>query len=416
MLIGKGLTDGFLSNEDISALVNRAFETWDLSGLKVLAIVPDSTRVVPVPLFFRLFQDALSGIVKSLDFIVASGTHLPMSNTGLFSHFGTAPRELSRKFSKTRLFSHQWNLPEELTLLGTIPADDISMLSSGLIQTELPVRINRLIQDYDILIVLSPVTPHEYTGFSGGNKSFFPGIGGHEVTNFIHWAGILPPQGNSIGDTRSPTRFLLDRAASLIPVPRLFFCPVLKNYGLSGLFIGDHNEAWEEAVKLSSKVHIIHEKRQYSTVVTKVPVMYQDMWTGAKCVTKNERIVEDDGELIVYAPHIGQLSFSHGMLIEALGYHTKDYFISHWEKFKGYPWMVLAHSTLLKPGGTYEQAKEKPRIRVRLATGIKRNICKKVNIDYANPDSIRLDDYINKEAQGFLLIHDGSEMLHQYNS
>ena len=146
---------------------------------------------------------------------------------------------------------------------------------------------------------------------------------------------------------------------------------------LVGLFIGSPEEAWDSAADLSNEVNIIYKERQFHTVLSQAPDMYDDLWTGGKCMYKLEPIVKDGGKLIIYAPHIREVSVTHGEAIEKLGYHVRDYFKKQSTKFKDIPGGILAHSTHVKGIGTFENNKENPRIDVILATGIKKETCEK---------------------------------------
>ena len=99
--------------------------------------------------------------------------------------------------------------------------------------------------------------------------------------------------------------------------------------------------------------------------------MYDEIWTGAKGFYKVEPVVADGGEVILYAPHIREISTSHPQIHE-IGYHCRDYFVKQWERFRNVHWGVLAHSTHLRGAGTYDAApgEERLRVRVTLATGI----------------------------------------------
>jgi hypothetical protein len=141
--------------------------------------------------------------------------------------------------------------------------------------------------------------------------------------------------------------------------------------------------------------------------------MYDELWTGGKCMYKLEPVLADGGELIIYAPHITEVCVSHGKVILEVGYHCRDYFLNQWEKFKSHPWGVLAHSTHVYGLGTFEKGVETPRARVTLATGIPPDICRRINLGYRDPDTISLDDYANREDEGILLVPKAGEMLFQ---
>lgn len=138
--------------------------------------------------------------------------------------------------------------------------------------------------------------------------------------------------------------------------------------------MGTPKEAWSHAADLSSEVHVTYVDQNYETVLAMMPAMYDDLWTAAKGMYKLEPVVADGGEVIIYAPHIDEFSYTHGRHIEEIGYHVRDYFVEQWDRFKDYPWGVLAHSTHLRGVGTYHDGVEVPRIRVALATGIARAV------------------------------------------
>ena len=182
---------------------------------------------------------------------------------------------------------------------------------------------------------------------------------------------------------------------------------------LKGIFIGDCVEAWEKAAELSGKVHIVYKDKPYETVLGIAPKMYDDMWTAGKVMYKLEPIVADGGTLIIYAPHIGEISYTHGENIEQVGYHTRDYFLKQMDKFAGIPRAVLAHSTHVKGIGTYIDGVEKPRINVVLATGISKGCCEKVNLGYMDYKQINTADYENREDEGVLVVQNAGEVLHR---
>jgi hypothetical protein len=136
------------------------------------------------------------------------------------------------------------------------------------------------------------------------------------------------------------------------------------------------------------------------------------LWTGGKCMYKLEPVLADGGELIIYAPHITEICVSHGKTIEAVGYHCRDYFLKQWDRFKDYPWGVLAHSTHVYGIGTFENGVEHPRARVTLATGIPRETCEKINLGYRDPATIDVEEFAGREDEGVLLVRKAGEMLY----
>ncbi|MBI5712908.1 MAG: DUF2088 domain-containing protein, partial [Chloroflexi bacterium] len=281
---------------------------------------------------------------------------------------------------------------------------EITQLSNGMFHQEVPVRLNKLVLDYDELIICGPVFPHEVAGFSGGNKYFFPGIAGADIIDFTHWLGALITSYEIIGTKDTPVRRVIDRAAAFIPKARHAFCCVVTHDHVEGVFFGAPEAAWAQAADLSAQVHVKYLARPQKQVLSVMPQMYDDIWTGAKGMYKTEPIVADGGEVIIYAPHISEISYMHGKVIRQIGYHTRDYFVKQWDKFKNYPWGVVAHSTHLRGVGTFENGIEKPRINVTLATGISREVCESVNLGYRDPKTINVDEWMKKQKNGELLV------------
>lgn len=403
----------YLVESDVRAIAANALALLSLEGQRVLLIVPDATRTAPVDMMFRVLHDLLGSVVRAFDVMIALGTHPPMSDDAINQRLGITAEERATRYAKVRMLNHAWDDPHALALLGTIPASDISELSGGLFAMDVPVTINRAIFDYDRLIIVGPVFPHEVVGFSGGNKYLFPGIGGAEILNFFHWLGAVIANPKIIGNKYTPVRAVVDRAAAMVPVPRTAFCMVVENKQLAGLFAGAPEEAWDQASDLSDQLHITYKAHPFHTVLSCAPLMYDDLWVGGKCMYKLEPVVADGGELIIYAPHITEISVTHGELIERIGYHVRDYFLAQWDKFKDEPWGILAHSTHVRGIGTYENGVEKPRVQVTLATGIPEEVCHAINLGYRDPASINPADYANREDEGVFYVPSAGEMLYR---
>ena len=402
-----------ISEQQIESIVADNLNSLALNDQRVLVIIPDHTRTMPLPLFFRLIVKHLRPRVKAIDFLVALGTHPPMSDEDLLHHVGLTADEKAAQYDDVRLMNHAWKDPNALITIGTIPRDEIAQLSNGLLRQEVPVRLNKLILDYDELLICGPVFPHEVVGFSGGNKYFFPGIAGPDIIDFTHWLGALITSYDIIGTQDTPVRRVIDRAASFIPRPRHALCSVITHEGVAGLFFGLPEEAWQAAANLSARVHVRYVDRPYRQVLSIMPEMYNEIWVGAKGMYKMEPVVADGGELIIYAPHIREISVVHGAVIKQIGYHVRDYFVKQWDQFKHLPWGVLAHSTHLRGIGSYENGVEHPRIQVTLATGIPREMCEQVNLGYRDPASIDPAEWAARNDPDLLVVPRAGEYLYR---
>jgi nickel-dependent lactate racemase len=413
MAIGRGSDSAFLTDADVRAVVDEALATVDLAGRRVLLIVPDLTRTAPIPLFFRLLHERLAPVVKKLDVLVALGTHMPLDGEQFRRLLGITREERETVFRDVALLNHHWENPAALVQIGTIEADEIERLSGGLMREPLPVRINKLVFDYDQLLVVGPVFPHEVIGFSGGNKYFFPGISGPDVIHQTHWLGALVTNYVINGTKKTPVRDVVNRAAAMIKTPRLCFSLVTVHDGLHGVYFGAPEEAWEAAAALSNRVHIRYKPQPFQSVLSMSPRMYDDLWVAAKCMYKLEPVVADGGELIIYAPHIDEVSYTHGKLIDQVGYHIRDYFVKQWDKFKDVPRAILAHATHVRGIGTFENGIETPRVRVTLASRIPEARCRRVNLGYRDPATINPKDWAAREDEGLLLVKNAGEILYR---
>jgi lactate racemase len=394
-------------------VVSRGLDEARLDGKRVLAIIPDSTRTMPMPLMFRLLTDRLMGSAAAIDFLVALGTHPAMSEAALNRLVGLTPEVRAAKYPNVRIMNHVWDDPAELKVVAHISAEEIEALSGGLMSEEVPVAINKLVFDYDVVLIVGPVFPHEVVGFSGGNKYLFPGIAGPEIIHFFHWLGAVVTNPLINGTKNTVTRQVVERAAELVGVKELCFTMVTKHHGNHAIYFGSPQEAWAAAADIAAQTHVTYCDRSYHTVLGLAPEMYDDIWTAGKVMYKLEPILANGADLIIYAPHIDEVSYTHGKLLDRIGYHTRDYFLKQMDKFEGVPRGIMAHSTHVKGIGTFEQGVEKPRCNVILATRIPKERCDRINLGYLDPDAIDIAAYEGREAEGVLVVHDAGETLHR---
>jgi len=405
-------TGSYLSKEQVLEVISEACPISEYRGKKVLLIVPDATRTCPLGMLFKGIFAQIGTVTAALDVMIALGTHQPMNEEAICHRLEISPEERRGKYGTVKLLNHEWDNPEALKYIGTISAAEIKSESGGLFAMDVPVNVNRRIFEYDQIIIVGPVFPHEVVGCSGGNKYLFPGVSGPEVLNFFHWLGAVITNPMIIGNKYTPVRKVVDRAASMVTVPKLCFCMVVDHAQLAGLFVGSPEGAWDEASDLSRKLHITYKEHPFHTVLSCAPLMYDELWVGGKCMYKLEPVVADGGELIIYAPHIHEVSVTHGAVIRRIGYHCRDYFLKQWDKFKDVPWGELAHSTHVRGIGTYEDGIEHCRVQVTLATGIPEEMCVEINLGYRDPATIEPSAFANREDEGVLLVPKAGEMLY----
>ncbi len=404
----------FFSEEKIKEIIERGTPAGLYEKKRVLVLTPDATRSCPLPMTVRAVREVIGERAARLDFMVAVGTHPPLSEEKILELYGITARDRQQQFGQCEFFCHRWDWPETFLQIGHLPEEEIERISGGLLREKVSIDINRKIYDYELILILGPVFPHEVVGFSGGAKYLFPGISGGELLHFFHWLSAVMTCKEIIGKKNTPVRQVIHKAMEKINLPIHCLAMVVRpDAGLYSFFAGDVKEAWSAAADVSSKVHIVVKQKPYRIVLGKAPEMYDEIWTGGKVMYKLEQVVADNGKLIIYAPHIDRVSSTWGDYIEKIGYHVRDYFLVQMENFKNVPRGVLAHSTHVCGTGIYQNGIEKPRIQVVLATSIPKEKCEQINLGYMNPAEIRIADYVGKEEEGILYVDHAGEILYR---
>jgi len=402
-----------LSDAELRDFIHRACSTLATRGKRVLLVVPDNTRTAPIGVVFEAIHQSLAPQAAQINVIFALGTHAPMTEEAMCERLAITPEQRHGRYAVVGMFNHAWDDPGALQRIGTIDAAQVRELSGNLFSMDVPVDINKRVFDHDIVMIIGPVFPHEVVGFSGGNKYLFPGISGPDILNFFHWLGAVVTNARIIGGKWTPVRRVVDAAAALVQKEKLCFCLLVDGRGTSGAYFGSPELAWDVASDASARLHVVKKAHPFHTILSCAPPMYDELWVGGKCMYKLEPVLADGGELIIYAPHIHEVSVVHGATIKEVGYHCRDYFLKQWDRFKHYSWGVLAHSTHVHGQGVFENGVETPRARVTLATGIDEATCRQINLGYRDWRSIDPGAFENREDEGVLLVPKAGEQLYQ---
>lgn len=399
--------------DEVRQFVAQAAEQLSPDNKRILIIIPDGTRTMPMPLMFNLLQKEVATRASACNYLVALGTHPLMTEEQLSRLMGRPV--VDGVCDGSRVFNHRWDLPETFADIGTIPADEVINISGGVLSQPIHIKINRLLFEHDQVLICGPVFPHEVVGFSGGNKYLFPGVSTGEMIHQTHWLGALLGSYNILGTLNTPVRSIIDFAATKVSVSVACVALVLRQEEIAGLYFGGAREAWKLAAEHSSEVHIEWVDRPFRRVLAVLPEMYADLWTGAKGMYKSDPAIADGGEVIINAPHINEVSHSHGPLLERIGYHCAEYFLKQAKRFAEIPRGILAHSVHLYGQGTYDAQSgiETPRIKVTLATGISEERCRALNLGHADYRSIDREAWKNRESEGIKLLPHAGEILYR---
>ena len=414
---------GELTDEQLEEIVKDTLK-YISSVKKVLLIHPDYTRTdfsnKLVPL---IYQELKNKGMEKIDSLNAGGTHREMTEIEIREKLG-----ISSQINFNHFYNHEYNDPQKLVITGEIPASFVAEKTQGELSRSIPVVVNKLItEDYDLIIALSGTLPHESAGYAGGLKVFFPGISGPEVIELLHWAAVLIGIPQIIGTIDNPAREVINQGSSYIfdriKAPTICFNMVFEEeYQVipKGLYIGTgYNgfiEAYKQAVKASSKLHVIYIDEPLNYAVQVIDQCYDEIWTAGKGSYKLQSpgVMTPGGEIIIYAPHIKcfHSRWEMDLALRQIGYHGKDYVKKYLELNPEFSKNIAAHVINVRGAGSFNvnSGKEEFDFKVTLATGISKDICESVGLGYRNPNSIHLKDFI---GPGKLWIENGGKCLYK---
>ena len=401
-LIGQGSPDCDLSTVELTEIVREALAPVG-KGERVLAIVPDKTRDDNTHLLFPLAAEILKRQnIAQFDALVAQGTHPAMTESQKCTKIGAVGHEIPGLGS---IFDHQWDRPDELVKLGQLSSAQVSALTDSLITEPVDIRLNALLAPgvYDTVLVFGATVPHEVAGFAGGAKYFFPGVAGPELTHMTHWLGALATIEQVIGRVETPTRRMIEAAAEFVPARVISFTSVTTRDSSNGeglqthaLFAGDVKETLRAAAEISKRVHIKYTGRRYRRVVALLDEHYDELWVGGKASYKLGSIIEEGGELIIYAPHLENISATHGRLIEKYGYaplETVREMVEYSDELRA-NLCVAAHLAHVSYGSSRnQQGGIVPRYRITLCSAVPEEVCRRVKLGYMDHQTFRREDY-----------------------
>lgn len=296
----KGSVETSFSANDLKQGLFEAFEKIGAKQ-KVLAIPPDYTRLPSragelTEMTWEYFGQKLTDILPAL------GTHTPMTDSQIHHMFGKTPRDLFR--------DHDWR--NDVITLGTVPGEFISEVSGGAVDYSWPAQVNKLLVEgnFDLILSIGQVVPHEVVGMANYNKNIFVGTGGSEGINKSHFIGAAYGMEKMMGRADTPVRKVFNYASenfsNHLPIVYVQTVVGLNKQGklqTYGLFIGDDFSVFDRAAKLSLQVNFeMVEKPLKKVVVWLDPSEFKSTWLGNKSVYRTRMALADNGELIVLAP------------------------------------------------------------------------------------------------------------------
>ena len=295
-----GSAENSLSHSDLQQGLFEAFKKMG-EKQKVLVVPPDYTRFQSragelTNLSWKYYREKLTDILPAL------GTHTPMTNEQISHMFSDTPRELFRE--------HDWR--NDVVTLGEVPADYVKTVSDGAVNFPWPAQVNKLILEgnFDLILSIGQVVPHEVVGMANHNKNILVGTGGVEGINKSHYVGAAYGMEKMMGHADTPVRRIFNYASEkyLKDLPIVYVLTVVgvNNEGklqTYGLFVGDSLDVFDKAAKLSLQVNFqMLDKPLDKVVVWLDPKEFKSTWLGNKSIYRTRMAIADGGELIVLAP------------------------------------------------------------------------------------------------------------------
>jgi len=184
-----------------------------------------------------------------------------------------------------------------------------------------------------------------------------------------------------------------------------------------GLFAGEIRSAFRNAAEVSKEVHIRYTGRKFKRVVALLDPHYDELWVGGKASYKLGAIIEDEGELIIYAPELKRISETHGGLIEKYGYAPLEVvrdMLGVSEELRE-NLCIAAHLAHVSYAGRVDKdGKIVPRYRITMATGIDENTCRRVKLGYLDYKSFAYEQL--RSDPDTLIIENAGRDLYKVSS
>ena len=319
-------TELTLSDDDLRAILDDFIEQKALKAKRILILPPDITRFYSKAGFITSYLYHQLKDRAEIFFLPALGTHEPMSDSHIDTMFGTdIPKEL--------FLPHQWRT--DVVKMGEISSERMAQLSEGKLDCTMEVAVNKMLveENWDLIVSVGQIVPHEVIGMANYTKNILIGVGGEDTIHKSHFLGAVYGMERIMGRTSSPVRQALNEGydAYLRHLPIEFILTVLgKKSGklaLQGLFCGNEDNTYEQACKLSQQLNLnLLDKPIKKAIVYLDPNEFKTTWLGNKAIYRTRMAMADDGELIVLAPGLNRFGEDSEIdkLIREFGYKTTD--------------------------------------------------------------------------------------------
>ena len=409
MYYSKGSENYAFTNEELKDALKEIFNKLGVRR-KVLALPPDFTRFhsfagIITEMAWEHYGMAMTDVMPTL------GTHSPMSDIEISKMFGKIPQSLFR--------AHDWR--NDVVTIGSVSAEYIKQVSEGKLNYDWKVQVNKLLVegDYDLILSIGQVVPHEVIGMANHNKNIFVGIGGAEGINKSHYIGAVYGMERIMGRAKSPVRDVLNYASNHFTnhLPIVYIQTVVSKDSngklqIRGLYAGSDFECFEQAAALSLKVNFeMLEHPIKKAIVWLDPEEFKSTWLGNKSIYRTRMALDDGAELIVLAPGLKEFGEDKEIdrLIRKYGYTGAPKILDEVNKNEELKENMGAAVHLI-------HGSSEGRFTVTYCPGkLKKQEIEDVNYNYANLDEMMQRYNPEKLKDGYNVMPDGEEVFYISN-
>ena len=269
---------------------------------RVLLLPPDITRAHSgsgwiVEELYKIF----TADGADVHLIPTLGQHVPHTPEQNKWMFGSVPEE--------KIHVHDWRSGS--TVIGEVPSSFVKEVSGGKVDWAIPVSLDNFLLNgnWDLVLNVGHVVPHEVLGFANHNKNYFIGLGGKDMICASHLMAACCGIENNLGTLTTPLRKCFNKAEEdyLGFLPDAYF-EVVMAYDAegklvhTGVYAGDDVETYLEAARASQKQNITVVPPLKKIVAVMQGDEFYSTWVANKAIYRTRKALAQGGELLIIAP------------------------------------------------------------------------------------------------------------------
>ncbi|MST63232.1 lactate racemase domain-containing protein [Schaalia hyovaginalis] len=272
---------------------------------RVLLLPPDITRAhAGLGWMTEYLYTSLDSQGVEVHVIPTLGQHIPHTPEVNRYMFGSIPNE--------RIHAHDWK--KGVVNVGTLPGSYLREVSGGLVDWDMPIDLNEMLinEQWDLIVNLGHVVPHEVLGFANHNKNYFIGLGGKRTLGASHMLSAVYGIENNLGNLLTPARKCFNKAEEefLGDLPDVYVQLVMAyddsgRLKHTGVYVGDDLDTYLDAARASREQNITLFDEPVKKIIA---VMQADefhaTWVANKAIYRTRMAIADGGELLIIAPGV----------------------------------------------------------------------------------------------------------------